>query len=299
MRRRRVLWIAAIFLLLAVAFYLRPLSFFLAPRRLFIRAIGMKSEYVQIGGHRIHYFAGGEGPPVVLVQGVAMRAEDWSPAFRALIKDHRVYAPDLLGYGDSDKPRDSDYSVATQTEIIRGFLDAMHLQQPDVVGVSMGGWIALKLASEHPERVRRLTLIASAGLAHKTLLNETSFSATTIAEQRRSFALQTDRAARLPDFVVRDFLRRSREKSWIVRASMRSMLTRRDALLDGKLRRVRMPVLIVWGTADKIVPFSLAPKLQRELPQARLVSVEGCGHLVLWDCTDRALPPIVEFLREP
>ena len=284
---------------LLVAFYLRPLSFFLGPRRLFTRAIGMKSEYVRIGPHRIHYFVGGEGPPVVLVQGVAMRAEDWSPAFRELIKQHRVYAPDLLGYGDSDKPRDSDYSVATQTDIVRGFLDAMHLQQPDIVGVSMGGWIVLKIASEHPERVRRVALIAPAGMSHKSVLTETSFSATTLAEQRRSFALQTDRAAKLPDFVVRDFLRRSREKSWIVRASMRSMLTRGDLVLDGKLQRVQMPVLIVWGTKDKIVPFALAARMQREIPQAKLVPVEGCGHLVLWDCTDRTLPPIVDFLRQP
>jgi pimeloyl-ACP methyl ester carboxylesterase len=147
--------------------------------------------------------------------------------------------------------------------------------------------------------VRRLALIASAGLMYETALTETSFSATTIEEQRRSFALQTDRAAMLPDFVIRDFLRRSRQKAWIVRASMRSMLTRRDLLLDRKLQRVRMPVLMVWGTEDRIVPFSLAAKLQHELPHARLVPVEGCGHLVLWDCTDRALPPIVEFLREP
>ena len=84
----------------------------------------MKSEFVQVGSHRIHYWAGGEGPPLVLVQGVAMRAEDWAPLFRALKKRHRVYAPDLLGYGESDQPRDSDYSIATQSDIVRGFLDS-------------------------------------------------------------------------------------------------------------------------------------------------------------------------------
>ena len=74
------------------------------------------------------------------------------------------------------------------------------------------------------------------------------------------------------------------------------MLTRPDLVLDGKLKRAQMPVLIIWGTADKIVPFALSSRMQREIPQARVIAVKGCGHLVLWDCTDRVLPPIVEFL---
>jgi pimeloyl-ACP methyl ester carboxylesterase len=293
-------WIAiAALALLAAAFYLRPLSFFFVTRKLYLRAIGVDSEFVQVGRHRIHYFVHGDGPPLLLVHGVAMRAEDFSPLLRRLSRTHRVYAPDLLGYGESDQPRGSEYSVATQTEVVRGFMDAVGLKRADVVAVSMGGWIAAKLAVEDPQRVGKLILIAPAGLSFRTALTETSFSATTIAEQRRSFALQTDRAAMLPDFVIRDFVRLSKKKSWIVKKSMRSMLTRSDLLLDGKLRGVRAPVLMIWGTHDRIVPFALAARMQREMPHARRVPVNGCGHLVLWDCTDRVLPPIVEFLQQP
>lgn len=284
---------------IAVTFYLRPISFFLVARKFYLRASGVESRFVQVGNHRIHFFKHGQGPPLLLVHGVAMRAEDFSPLLRVLSRTHSVYAPDLLGYGESDQPRDSDYSVATQTDVVRGFMDAVGLKSADIVAVSMGGWIALKLAAEDPQRVQKLILIAPAGLAFKTTLHENSFSATTIAEQRASFALQTDRAALLPDFVIRDFVRLSKKKSWIVKKSMRSMLTRRDLLLDGKLRGVRAPVLTIWGTHDKIVPFALAARMQRELPQSRLVAVDGCGHLVLWDCTDRVVPPLVEFLRQP
>ncbi len=295
MKKWTVLLVAA--LALAAAIYFRPLSIAFAARSVYIRAIGMESAFTQIGPHRIHYFVGGEGPPLVLVHGVAMRAEDWAPLLRVLMQRHRVYAPDLLGYGESDKPRDADYSVATQAEIVRGFLDAMRLEKPDVAGVSMGGWVALKLASEHPQRVQRLVLLSSAGLGFQSTLKETSFSATTVEEQRASFALQTERARLLPEFVIRDFLRRSRDKSWIVRTSMRSMLARRDLLLDGKLQRVRMPVLIVSGTADLIVPYDVAIRLQREMPHARLVPLEGCGHLAAFECSNDALRAMREFLR--
>jgi pimeloyl-ACP methyl ester carboxylesterase len=172
------------------------------------------------------------------------------------------------------------------------------LQQPDVMGLSMGGWIALKIAAEHPERIRRLVLVSSAGFEFKTTLHERSFSARTIPELKASLAMQTDRADMIPMFVLRDILRTSKKKAWIVRASMRAMLSTRRELLDGKLQRVRMPVLLVWGTKDRIIPFSLAARMQHEMPQATLVPLEGCGHLAIIECRADALPPIVKFLAE-
>jgi abhydrolase domain-containing protein 6 len=297
--RRAFSWLVVIALaaLLLTAYY-RPLSLYFAVRAAYLRAIGMQSGYVQLGPHRIHYYEGGEGPPLVLVHGVAMRGADWATLLGALRKHHRLYVVDLLGYGDSDKPRDSDYSIATQTAVVRGFVDARRLERFDLMGVSMGGWIALKLASENSERVQNLILISSAGLAFEHQLQETTFSATTLEEQRRSFALQSDRVNALPDFIVRDFLRRSREKAWIVTASMRSMLNRRDLLLDRKLQRVTMPVLIVAGTADRIVPFTVAQQLQREIPHAKLVWLKGCGHLAAFECRSATLSAVDAFLGQ-
>jgi abhydrolase domain-containing protein 6 len=300
-RRRRLithpsLLITAVTIaLLAIVTYARPLAVYSTARAIYLFAIGVRGHDIQVGPHRIHYLKVGEGPPLVLVHGVAMRAADLAPLFRSLSRQHTVYAPDLLGYGDSDKPRDADYSVTLQTGVVRGFLDAMKLEQPDVMGVSMGGWIAMKLAAEHPERVKRLVLVSSAGFTFKTSLNELSFSARTIAELRASLSLQTDRAGMIPEFILRDILRQSKEKSWIVRASMRSMLTKGE-VLDNKLQRVTMPVLLVWGTADRIVPFSVAARMRREMPHAELVALDGCGHLAIIECRTEAMPPIVAFL---
>lgn len=282
---------------LAAAIYFRPLTVLKYVQRAYLYAIGVRGHHVEVGPHRIHYLVAGDGPPLVLVHGVAMSASDLAPLFRTLAREHRVYAPDLLGYGGSDQPRDSDYSIATQANVVGGFLDAVKLQQPDVMGLSMGGWVALKIAAEHPERIRRLVLVSSAGFEFRTTLHERSFSAQTIPELQTSLRMQTDRADLIPMFVLRDILRTSKQKAWIVRASMRAMLTTRRELLDGKLERVRMPVLLVWGTKDRIIPFTLAARMQRELPQAKLVSLEGCGHLAIIECRAEALPPIVEFLR--
>jgi pimeloyl-ACP methyl ester carboxylesterase len=295
----RLLTPVRVFALLLAAFilfaYLRPLTLVFIARDLYLYGIGMRSAEVRVGGHRVHYYVGGEGPPLVMVHGIASRAADAALAYRALAKGHRVYALDLLGFGESDKPPDASYTVAMQAELVQGFLNAMHLRKTDLLGVSLGGWIALKVAAERPERVRRLVLVSSAGLKYPTELQETSFSPTNLEELRASFARQTD--AKVPEFVLRDFLRRSGKRRWVVTRSMRSALKAEDAL-DGRLQRVTMPVLLVWGTHDRIIPIHVAASMQREMPHARLVRLEGCGHLAIIECRDRALPAIVKFLAE-
>jgi pimeloyl-ACP methyl ester carboxylesterase len=289
--------IAVAFAVAAVLFvYLRPLTVLFAARDAYLFAIGMRGQHVQVGEHRIHYFVGGDGPPLVVVHGVASRAADGALIYRALMRHHRVYALDLLGYGDSAKPRDASYTVSMQAEVVRGFMDALQLRNADMLGISLGGWIALKLAAEHPQRVERLVLVSSAGLSFPTTLNESAFSPNNLDELRASLARQTDQASRIPTFVLRDFLRRSKAKAWVVRRSMKAAL-REDDLLDRKLQRVTMPVLLVWGTHDRIVPFAVAASMKREMPHARVVPLHGCGHLAIIECRDRAVPAIEEFLR--
>jgi len=292
-KRRATIAVAIIGVVLFV--YFRPLTLAHAAAHILLWRAGVHAHTVEVNGHRIRYFEGGQGPPLLLIHGLGSSSEDWALILRGLTKAHRVYAPDLLGWGGSDKPRDGDYSIAAETELVRGFMDAVHLPRADVAGLSMGGWVALRLAALHPEHVQRLVLIDSVGLDFPTALDESSFAPRTMGEARHLLWLQSDEFAKLPDFVVSDFLRRAIREGWILRASMRSMLTRRD-VMDGKLGRVTMPVLIVWGTADRLAPPSLAARLHAALPRSRVVMIPGCGHLAVIECRAKAMPAIVEFL---
>ena len=130
---------------------------------------GVRSEYVDAGGYRIHTFEaappdGSAGIPLVLVHGLGSRGEDWEPMIpRLAAAGFHVYAPDLLGYGRSAKP-DVVESVAVEEVMVVGFLDAVGVTRADFDGWSMGGWIAAKIALEHPEMVDRLVVDDSAGL---------------------------------------------------------------------------------------------------------------------------------------
>jgi pimeloyl-ACP methyl ester carboxylesterase len=291
-------WISLVLILTAAAalIYFRPLAVFGAVRNAMIFSHGFRGRETRVAGWRIHYFTGGEGPPVVLIHGLASRGADWAPLLPTLAAHHRVYALDLLGYGSSSRPLEGDYSIAGETNVVRGFLDALHIDRADVAGVSMGGWIALKLAAEHPERVRRLVLIDSAGFSFLTRLTADSFTPHNADELQKLIDLQTNRAPRLPAFVARDFLRVNHEHAWILQAQLASMLSRRD-LMDGHVSRVTMPTLLLWGTRDLIVPYPVGVRMQHELPNAQLIPLPGCGHLAIFDCRQIAWPAIERFLR--
>lgn len=280
-------------LTLGALLYWRPVATINTVQKGLLKLRGIKSKYAQVGPYRIRYLVGGDGPPLLLLHGHPSQALEWGPILPQLMLRRRVIAIDLLGYGESDAP-DIDYSVNTQTDMVTGFLDVLGIPETDVLGFSMGGWVALKLAADHPERVRRLVLVDNAGLRFSTPITAESYVPKSLTEFRELEKVQSNR--RLPDFVARDVMRILQEKAWVIRRVGTSALTFRDAL-DGKLTNVRMPVLLIWGKADRLIPYEVALRLQHELPQAKLIWLEGCSHLVLWECREQALPEVLSFLR--
>lgn len=302
-RRRKNSWKSRLKLLLVAALlfgfslatfvYFRPVLSMTLVQRGLLKLNGVENKFAQVGPYRIHYLIGGEGPPLLLLHGHPSRALEWAPLLRHFTREHKVIALDFLGYGESEAP-DVEYSIKTQTEVALGLLDVLDLRQTDVLGFSMGGWVALKLATDHPQRVRRLVLVDSGGLTFPTTLTGESFVPNTLTQFREMERLHSNR--QLPDFVARDLLRSTQERSWAQRRMGASLLSFRD-VLDGRLGDLKIPVLIVWGKEDRIIPFEVALRFQRELPGAKLLALEGCSHMVLWDCSEGSLPEVLAFLR--
>ncbi|MBA3914553.1 MAG: alpha/beta hydrolase, partial [Acidobacteriales bacterium] len=139
-----------------IIFYRKPLWVIDQVLHLRLKMAGIDSKYTTIGPYRVHYFVGGEGSPLLLVHGLGSRAEDWTPEMPDYVKSgFRVYAIDLLGCGRTDHP-DINYTVQEQADLVQGFLAAMNIQKADLIGWSMGGWVALEFAAEHPANVRRI-----------------------------------------------------------------------------------------------------------------------------------------------
>jgi pimeloyl-ACP methyl ester carboxylesterase len=283
-----------------IGFWLRPLSYFNELMYVRERLSGVESHSVTVGGHRVHYNAEGPvgGQAVVLVHGLGGSAEDWRELAPWLAKaGFRVYMPDLLGYGRSEKPEDFSYSVTDEAGLVVGFMDGLGLKQVDLGGWSMGGWIVQIVASKHPERVGRLMLFDSAGLYEKPLWDTRLFTPTTAVELDELDALLMPVPPTVPGFIARDVVRISNQNAWVIHRAVATMLTGRETT-DELLPKLKMPVLIAWGSEDRITPIGQAEMMHRLLPQSEMDVVTGCGHLAPVQCVPQMGPKVVAFVRE-
>ncbi len=261
---------------------------------------GVESRDVTVAGIRMHYIAEGPagGQPVVLVHGLGVRAEEWAALAPYLVRaGYRVYMPDLPGYGRSQKPADFSYSLHDEAAMVIGFMDALGLTRVDLGGWSMGGGIVQHVAFDHPGRIRKLILFDAVGLKEPPQFDTRLFTPENADQLFQLQTLLSPHPVQLPGFIVRDVLKVSHRNEWVVKRAIASMLTGKDAT-DTILPQLKVPVLIVWGSADRVFPVSQARTMHRLVPQSELDIVPGCGHLAPKECAAQVGPMVVAFERE-
>jgi pimeloyl-ACP methyl ester carboxylesterase len=294
--------VLAVLVLVAVVagatFYWNPLWLADQQTRFHLWREGVKSEYVEAGGYRLHYFEAGpgDGTPLVLVHGLGDRGEAWSAMMpRLAAKGFHIWVPDLLGYGRSPRP-DVDYSISLEEKTVVDFMRAVHVPRADVGGWSMGGWIAMKLALDHPEMVDRLVVYDSAGVYFPATWEADLFTPNDGAGVRKLISMLTPKPPVVPDFAAAAMARRLQGNAWVVKRSLASMVTGRD-LLDFRLQNISEPMLIVWGSKDELIPLSTGETIHEKVPQSVLNVIEGCGHIAPSECAGPVVESTVDFLR--
>jgi pimeloyl-ACP methyl ester carboxylesterase len=300
-----VRWAVALLVLVLIVggaiFYRYPLWVGDQIIRFHLWRAGVKSDYLEAGGYRLHYFEAGPtdgstGTTMVLVHGLGARGEDWAAMIPALAaRGFHVYAPDLLGYGRSPKP-DVDYSISLEEQTVVNFMQAVHVPRADVGGWSMGGWIAMKLTLDHPEMVDRLVIYDSAGTYFPATWGSDLFTPNDVAGVNTLMAMLTPNSHPLPGFAAEAALRKLQGNAWVLNRSMASMTSGKD-LLDFRLHQISQPMLIVWGAKDELIPLSVGERIHQSVPQSVLNIVEGCGHLAPAECSRPVVEATVDFLR--
>jgi pimeloyl-ACP methyl ester carboxylesterase len=301
---KSALRVVAVLVLLVVAaglvFYRYPIWVADQITRFHLWRAGLKSDYLEAGGYRLHYFEalpeGGGGTPLVLVHGLGARGEDWAPMIpRLAAQGFHVYVPDLLGYGRSPKP-DVDYSISLEEKVVTDFMQAVHVPRADIGGWSMGGWIVMKLAIDHPEMVNRLAIYDSAGIYFPATFPPDLFTPSDAAGVRKLMAILSPNPPKLPGFAAEAALRKLQRNGWVINRSMTAMTNGKD-LLDFRLYQISQPMLIVWGSKDELIPLSVGEAIHEKVPQSVLNIVEGCGHLAPNECSVPVTESTVEFFR--
>jgi 3-oxoadipate enol-lactonase len=258
------------------------------------------------GSVAIAYDIRGQGPPLVLIQGLGVGRWGWEPVVARLARQFRVITIDNRGTGASDAPLGS-YSTRVMAADVVAVLDDAGVASASVVGTSLGGMVAQELALTHPERVERLVLVATipGGRLTAPMPLKTAYLLTWAplmrSEQRlRGFVehnLGPETLRRRPKVARRLMaLKRAHpqsEQAWRAQATAGVLF---DPL--GRQRRITQPTLILQGTADQVVNPGNAELLADLIPGARLGYVEGAGHLVYWDEPRRFARLVAGFLSD-
>jgi pimeloyl-ACP methyl ester carboxylesterase len=293
----------SLFLLLfagGLTFYLRPLWVNDQIVRYKLWREGVQSKYIEVDGYRIHYFEAnppnGNGTPLVLIHGIGARGEAWAPDIAALAaQGFHVYVPDLLGYGRSPHP-DVDYAISLEEKTVYDFMDALAIRNADIGGWSMGGWIAIRLTLDHPDRVHRLVVYDSAGIYFHPDFDGSLFAPSDAAGFATLRHTLSPLETKIPDFAVNAALDFLAENRWIIQRSFDAMENGRD-LVDFRLRDMHTPTLIVWGSVDHLIPLSVGQQMHEEIPNSAMVTLTGCGHLAPAECPTPTIKATVDFLK--
>jgi pimeloyl-ACP methyl ester carboxylesterase len=276
----------------------------------------MDLQHVAIHGHDVSYRGGGSGPVVVLIHGMAGSSATWEPVLDQLAEHCTVIAPDLLGHGDSAKPR-GDYSLGAHASSIRDLLLALGHDRATIVGQSFGGGVAMQLAYQYPDRCERLVLVASGGLGQEVAL---LLRALTLPGAEHLLPIACNGRVRDAGNAVTGLLERIGLRPVPVFAEMwRSFASLSDgeareafshtlrAVVDLHGQRVSatdrlylaadVPTLIAWGDRDPIIPIAHGIAAHEAIPGSRFEIFEGCGHYPHCEQPDRFAELLVDFIQ--
>lgn len=275
--------------------------------------------WIDVGGRHLHYLTAGSGAtPVVLLHGGIIDAAtlSWGGSIAPFADDQRVIALDLPGYGSSSRP-DAEYTTAYHTDVLGDFLDALNLSSISLVGVSMGGGIALRYALHNQSRVQSLVLVDSHGLGRQLpngyltyvlsrlpKLNELSISL--LKRNRRLAKLALSGIVHDPDTLSRsvvDEFYRLLQRPDAGRAYRRwraSEVERGGFRTDfsDRLEDLEVPTLLVHGTEDPIFPVRWSRRAADRIPEASLEIRPECGHWPQREQTTAFNERAMEFLAQ-
>jgi len=269
------------------------------------------TDFVQAAGLRLHVRDSGppKGKPdaaaVILLHGFGASLHTWEPWAQALASDLRVISLDLPGAGLTGADPTGDYSDERGMQVLLALMDQMGLARASLVGHSMGGRLAFRFAAAHPARVNRLVLVAPDGFASPGFEYDKASEVPAMASLMRytlpkvllRMSLEpayADTRLMTPGIVTRyhDMMLAPGVRGALL-ARMEQMMLREPTAV---LKTINSPTLLVWGDQDAMIPVANAQDYLRALPNARLVTFPGVGHLPHEEAPAASLPAVQAFL---
>ena len=274
-------------------------------------------QFRTIHGYRRAFRIAGSGPAILLIHGIGDNSTTWSSVQSTLAQRFTVIAPDLLGHGKSDKPR-ADYSVAAYANGMRDLLSVLDIERVTVVGHSLGGGVAMQFAYQFPHLVDRLILIGAGGVTKDVnfalRIASLPLGSEALALLRLPLVLPALQAAGrvaglaigstglgrdLPEMLrILEDLPEPTASSAFAR-TLRAVVDWRGqvvTMLDRCYLTESVPVQLIWGSRDSVIPVSHARLAHAAMPGSQLEIFEGSGHFPFHDDPDRFVEIVERFI---
>lgn len=253
----------------------------------------MKENKVQVRDGAMHCRSSGEGVPLVLLHSIGLSGEMWRHVMAPLSKKYSVYAPDLMGHGDSGKPT-LHYEISDYARSVVEFMDALGLSQAAVIGNSLGALVSVEMAACFADRVLRQVLVGcpASATAWERMQAFMRF-AQRYDEQGNPLPLSMAEIAKRyqrADETIRDWHNGLRARSWCHEAQIAMALYD----LAPRLAMVDCPTLIMYGSDDALR--RTMPVLTKGIPQSQAALVKNGNHFLPFDTPELFLEAVTKFL---
>jgi pimeloyl-ACP methyl ester carboxylesterase len=283
-----------------------------------VRDVTPTLHYRTIHGYRRAFRIAGDGPAVLLIHGIGDNSTTWSTVQAKLAQRFMVIAPDLLGHGASDKPR-ADYSVAAYANGMRDLLSVLDIDRVTVVGHSLGGGVAMQFAYQFPQLVDRLILVGAGGVTKDVnialRMASLPLGSEALALLRLPLVLPTLQVASRVAATMLGTTKVGRDLAEMMRIladlpeptassafarTLRAVVDWRGqvvTMLDRCYLTESVPVQLIWGSHDSVIPVSHARLAHAAMPGSRLEVFEGAGHFPFHDDPDRFVEIVEHFIE--
>lgn len=286
-----ILWLllALIVAILGLYFFSPRTIYAFVQRRLRSKG-GLVEKSIKVGEYRWPYLEGGpaDGEVVLLVHGFGGDKDNWAIYSPYITKKYRLISPDLPGFGDNDRSFDREYDIASQVARLRAFVDALGISKCHIGGNSMGGYIALQFALEHPECTQSLTLFNNAGVVgvDKSELQiaaesgDNALAINSVDDVKRLMGFVAYKPTPIPAQFRKIFFEDANAHRELLDKIFWSIAD--DGInrpLNGRLQELKVPTLTIWGRHDRLIDVSCAEAIHEAVEGSELLILEEAGHI--------------------
>ena len=262
----------------------------------------MEEKFVTVGKHKIRYLEDGQSDQnLILLHGLGGYAERWLALMPFLSKKYHVFAPDLIGYGQSDKPS-VDYTPEFFVKFVFDFMDALGIKKTSIIGTSLGGQIVAECAATQNPIIEKIIMVSPAGIMKKSTPALDAYTMAALYPTKESaktaYHMMVGPDKTVSDISIERFVNNmSKPNAKMVFLSTLLGLKNAPDITE-KLQKINVPVLLVWGKEDKLIPFEYSEKFASAINNCTLVPMEGCGHSPYVEDPEKLSEIVTKFISK-